>query len=108
MPYVDPQGYLEFSYVVKHARGVITDSGGITEETTVMGVACLTLRDNTERPETVAIRTDELIGTNPTNLATFLIQLTAGQWKKRGIPDKWGGKASEWIVLELKLGRPLA
>ena len=63
--YVDPLGYLEFNYLVKHARGVITDSGGITEETTVLGVPCLTLRDNTERPETVTIGTNELIGTDP-------------------------------------------
>ena len=48
--YDRPLGYLEFNYLVKHARGVITDSGGITEETTVLGVPCLTLRDNTERP----------------------------------------------------------
>jgi UDP-N-acetylglucosamine 2-epimerase (non-hydrolysing) len=106
MHYVDPQGYLEFNYLVKHAKGVITDSGGITEETTVMGVPCLTLRDNTERPETVTIGTNELIGTNPANLATFLAQLMAGRWKKGGIPDKWDGKAAERIVLEL--GRLLA
>ena len=53
---VDPQPYLEFNYLVRHARGVITDSGGVTEETTVMGVPCVTLRDTTERPETVTHR----------------------------------------------------
>ena len=67
--YVDPQRYLEFNYLVKHAKGVITDSGGITEETTVMGVPCLTLRDTTERPETVAVGTNELIGTDPARSA---------------------------------------
>lgn len=96
--YVDPQGYLEFNYLVKHARGVITDSGGITEETTVMGVPCLTLRDNTERPETVTIGTNELIGTNPANLAPALARLMAGQWKQGAIPEKWDGKAAERIV----------
>ena len=62
---VDPQPYLEFNYLVKHAKAVITDSGGITEETTVMGVPCMTLRDSTERPETVTIGTNELLGTDP-------------------------------------------
>jgi len=96
--YVDPQGYLEFNYLVKHAKGVITDSGGITEETTVMGVPCLTLRDNTERPETVTVGTNELIGTNPDNLAPALAKLMAGQWKKGEVPEKWDGKAAERIV----------
>ena len=76
---VDPLGYLEFNYLVKHAKGVITDSGGITEETTVMGVPCLTLCDNTERPETVTIGTNKLIGTNPANLAPALARLMAGR-----------------------------
>lgn len=62
---VDPQPYLEFNYLVRHARGVTTDSGGVTEETTVMGVPCVTLRGTTERPETVSIGTNELIGTDP-------------------------------------------
>lgn len=96
--YVDPQGYLEFNYLVKHAKGVVTDSGGITEETTVMNIPCLTLRDNTERPETVTIGTNELIGTNPDNLAPALAKLMAGQWKKGEIPEKWDGRAAERIV----------
>lgn len=102
MYFVDPQGYLEFNYLVKYAKGVITDSGGITEETTVMGVPCITLRDNTERPETVTIGTNELIGTNPANLAPALTKLMAGQWKKGGIPEKWDGKAAERIVAVLE------
>ena len=104
--YVDPQGYLEFNYLVKHAKGVITDSGGITEETTVMGVPCLTLRDNTERPETVTVGTNELIGTDPAKLAPALARLMAGQWKKGAIPEKWDGHAAERIVaaLEKQLG----
>lgn len=103
MHYVDPQGYLEFNYLVKHAKGVITDSGGITEETTVMGVPCLTLRDNTERPETVTVGTNELIGTDPANLGPALARLMAGQWKKGAIPNKWDGKAAERIVAKLEL-----
>jgi UDP-N-acetylglucosamine 2-epimerase (non-hydrolysing) len=100
--YVDPQGYLEFNYLVKHAKGVITDSGGITEETTVMGVPCLTLRDNTERPETVRIGTNELIGTDPAKLAPALARLMAGEWKKGAVPEKWDGHAAERIVVELE------
>ena len=102
MHYVDPQGYLEFNYLVKHAKGVITDSGGITEETTVMGVPCLTVRDNTERPETVAVGTNELIGTDPAKLRPALARLMAGQWKKGAIPPMWDGKAAVRIVAELE------
>ncbi|MBE0621688.1 MAG: UDP-N-acetylglucosamine 2-epimerase (non-hydrolyzing) [Burkholderiales bacterium] len=102
MHYVDPQGYLEFNWLVKHAKGVITDSGGITEETTVMGVPCLTLRDNTERPETVTMGTNELIGMDPAKLAPALAHLMAGQWKRGTIPEKWDGKAAERIVAVLE------
>ncbi|MGH7184112.1 MAG: non-hydrolyzing UDP-N-acetylglucosamine 2-epimerase [Nitrospiraceae bacterium] len=100
--YVDPLSYLEFNYLVKHAKGVITDSGGITEETTVLGVPCLTLRDNTERPETVTIGTNELIGTNPAKLPPALARLMAGQWKKGAIPPKWDGQAAPRIVEHLE------
>jgi UDP-N-acetylglucosamine 2-epimerase (non-hydrolysing) len=102
MHYVDPLGYREFNYLVQHAKGVITDSGGVTEETTVMGVPCLTLRDNTERPETITIGTNELIGTNPAHLAPALARLMAGEWKKGGIPEKWDGRAGQRIVAELE------
>jgi UDP-N-acetylglucosamine 2-epimerase (non-hydrolysing) len=102
MHYVEPQGYLEFNYLVKHAKGVITDSGGITEETTVMGIPCLTLRDNTERPETVSVGTNELVGTNPANLGPALLRLMEGRWKKGAIPEKWDGQAAVRIVAELE------
>ena len=102
MHYVDPLGYLEFNYLVKHAKGVITDSGGITEETTVLRVPCLTLRDNTERPETITIGTNELIGTNPEKLPPALARLMAGEWKTGAIPSKWDGKAAERIVEHLE------
>ena len=95
---VEPMGYLEFNYLVEQAKAVITDSGGITEETTVMGVPCVTLRDNTERPETCTIGTNELIGTNPDNIKPALDKLFAGQWKKGGIPPLWDGHAAERIV----------
>ena len=95
---VEPLGYLEFNYLVERSKAVITDSGGITEETTVMGVPCITLRDNTERPETCTIGTNELIGTNPDHIKPALEKLFAGQWKKGGIPPLWDGHAAERIV----------
>ena len=95
---VDPMGYLEFNYLVQHSRAVVTDSGGITEETTVMGVPCITLRDNTERPETCMVGTNELIGTNPAAVKPALEKLYAGEWKKGAIPELWDGHAAERIV----------
>lgn len=95
---VDPMGYLEFNYMVQHSRAVVTDSGGITEETTVMGIPCITLRDNTERPETCTVGTNELIGTNPAAVRPALELLYSGGWKKGAIPSLWDGHASERIV----------
>ena len=99
---VEPQPYLEFNYLVKNAKAVITDSGGITEECTVMNVPCMTLRDSTERPETVTIGTNELIGTDPENLKPILDKLFAGKWKVGGIPEKWDGKTGKRIVSVLE------
>lgn len=96
--YVEPLSYLEFNYLVKNAFAVVTDSGGITEETTVMGVPCLTLRENTERPETLTHGTNELVGTNPDNILKYLDILTSGQWKKGGQIPMWDGKTSTRIV----------
>lgn len=95
---VEPLGYLQFNYLVQNAKAVITDSGGITEETTVMGIPCITLRDNTERPETITIGTNELIGTDPDAIRPTLQKLFAGNWKKGEIPQLWDGKSSERIV----------
>ena len=95
---IDPLGYLEFNYLVQHAKAVVTDSGGITEETTVMGIPCMTLRDNTERPETCTIGTNELIGTNPAAIPPAFEKLFSGNWKKGGIPELWDGKTAERIV----------
>lgn len=94
----EPLGYLEFNYLVERAKAVITDSGGITEETTVMGVPCMTLRENTERPETVTTGTNEILGTDPENIKPALDRLFSGQWKKGSIPELWDGKAAERIV----------
>ena len=99
---VEPQPYLEFNYLVKNAKAVITDSGGITEECTVMNVPCMTLRDSTERPETVTMGTNELIGTDPANLKSALNKLFLGQWKEGAIPEKWDGNTGERIVSVLE------
>lgn len=98
---VEPQPYLEFNYLVRHAKAVITDSGGITEETTVMGVPCLTLRDTTERPETVIQGTNALIGTDPAKLGPALDRLFAGDWPQGSIPEKWDGRTGERIIKAL-------
>ncbi|MBR5828134.1 MAG: UDP-N-acetyl glucosamine 2-epimerase [Paludibacteraceae bacterium] len=95
---VDPMGYLEFNYLVERAKAVVTDSGGITEETTVMGVPCITLRDNTERPETCTVGTNMLIGTKPEAIKPALDKLFAGEWKQGAIPVLWDGHTSERIV----------
>lgn len=99
---IDPQGYLEFNFLVKHSFAVITDSGGITEETTVMHVPCMTLRDNTERPETCEVGTNRLIGTNPDNIKPALDLLFAGKWQKGEIPELWDGHTAERIVQNIK------
>ncbi len=98
---VEPLGYLEFNYLVKNAFAVITDSGGITEETTVMGIPCLTLRDNTERPETVHLGTNELIGSSPFGIGPAMDRLLLGKAKETTIPEKWDGHAAERIVDKL-------
>lgn len=94
----EPMGYLEFNYLVQHAKGVITDSGGITEETTVLGVPCMTLRNSTERPETCTIGTNELIGTDTNKIGPALKKIINGEWKRGGIPALWDGKAAERII----------
>jgi UDP-N-acetylglucosamine 2-epimerase (non-hydrolysing) len=95
---IDPLGYLEFNYLVENSLAVITDSGGITEETTVMGVPCMTLRDSTERPETVTLGTNELLGTNPDAISPAMHRLLSGNWKKGSVPPLWDGHTSERII----------
>jgi UDP-N-acetylglucosamine 2-epimerase (non-hydrolysing) len=95
---IDPQGYLEFMYLVKNAKGVITDSGGITEEATVLNIPCLTLRNSTERPETVELGTNELIGDDISKLKLYLKKIMDRQWKKGAIPPFWDGHTSERII----------
>lgn len=95
---VDPLGYLQFNYLVENSMGVITDSGGITEETSIMNIPCITLRDNTERPETVELGTNELIGTNPDAIKPTLDKLFGGEWKKGAEIPLWDGEAAKRII----------
>ncbi len=90
--------YLEFMYLVKKSKAVITDSGGIQEETTFLNVPCITLRNNTERPETVTIGTNELIGSSPDKIEQAVAKLLDGKWKAGSIPSLWDGQTSERIV----------
>ena len=99
--YIDPLGYLEFNYLVKHAFAVLTDSGGITEETTVLNVPCLTLRENTERPETCEIGTNVLVGNDSTKIENAFKTLFSGTWKQGRIPELWDGKAAHRITNHL-------
>ena len=98
---IEPLSYLEFNYLVERAKAVITDSGGITEETTVMNVPCMTLRDNTERPETIELGTNELLGVNPKAIGPAMEKLFSGKWKKAQIPQMWDGKTAQRIVKKL-------
>lgn len=93
-----PLSYLEFNYLVKHAKAVITDSGGITEETTVFGIPCITLRKNTERPETVTMGTNKLITDFPNGFDEAIAEINSNCWKKGSIPEKWDGKTAERII----------
>lgn len=94
----DPLGYLEFNYLVKNAKAVITDSGGIQEETTVLGVPCITLRKNTERPETVTVGTNVLIGDNIDMLPIELGKVFENKWKRSSVPELWDGNAAGRIM----------
>ena len=96
--YAEPQGYLAFMYLIKNSFAVITDSGGISEETTVLGIPCFTMRENTERPETQTIGTNTLVGISIENLEKeFKLFLKNGK-RESGIPELWDGKASERII----------
>lgn len=98
---IDPLCYLEFMYLIKSAKGIITDSGGITEEATVLHVPCLTLRNSTERPETVTLGTNELIGDDLNKLQLYLKKIINDDWKSGVIPPLWDGQTSERIVASL-------
>lgn len=92
-----PQGYLDMLTLIRYARVVMTDSGGIQEESTVLGVPCLTLRDNTERPITIHSGTNRLIGARPDRLKAEAMKVLSSKIEKK-IPEMWDGKAGERIA----------
>lgn len=98
---IEPLSYLEFNYLVEKAKAVVTDSGGITEEASMMNVPCMTLRDNTERPETITLGTNELLGTDPKAIKPAMEKLFSGEWKQGQKIPLWDGKTAERIVEHL-------
>jgi len=98
----DPQSYLQFLALQEKATAVITDSGGIQEETTYLGVPCLTLRENTERPVTVTVGTNILVGRDLKRLCVEVNNIVEGRGKKGKVPPLWDGKASERIAAILQ------
>ena len=98
---VPPQPYLVMLGLLKEARLVLTDSGGIQEETTGLGVPCLTLRDNTERPITVSQGTNRVVGTDPAAILAAVEEILAGGGKRGRIPPLWDGRAAERIARHL-------
>jgi UDP-N-acetylglucosamine 2-epimerase (non-hydrolysing) len=95
---VDPLGYLDFLALTEGARLVMTDSGGIQEETTALGVPCLTMRENTERPVTVEIGTNQLVGQDPAQIVPAARSVLEGRGKKGSLPELWDGHAAERIA----------
>jgi UDP-N-acetylglucosamine 2-epimerase (non-hydrolysing) len=95
---IDPVGYLEFLGLVASAAGVLTDSGGIQEETTFLGIPCFTLRDNTERPVTVELGTNTLLGLRPERIAEIPSLVAAAIDRAIEPPPLWDGRAAERIV----------
>jgi UDP-N-acetylglucosamine 2-epimerase (non-hydrolysing) len=104
---IEPLGYLDFVKTQRHARIVITDSGGIQEETTVLGVPCLTIRENTERPITIEMGTNRLIGTDPRRILSAAREILEGGAAPRRVPPLWDGKTAGRIadVLERSFNR---
>ncbi len=96
--FVEPQGYLNFMFLIKNSFAVITDSGGISEETTVLKIPCFTLRNTTERPETIEIGTNTLVGTSIEQLKSSFEYFLQNGIKKSGIPELWDGKSAERII----------
>jgi UDP-N-acetylglucosamine 2-epimerase (non-hydrolysing) len=96
---IEPQGYLEFLNLLENAALSITDSGGVQDETTFLGVPCLTLRTTTERPVTVSLGTNELLQTpDPTEVRQKVLQILSGQWKTGSVPEGWDGQSARRIA----------
>ncbi|MBN1577343.1 MAG: UDP-N-acetylglucosamine 2-epimerase (non-hydrolyzing) [Chitinispirillaceae bacterium] len=98
----EPLGYNDFLYLWKDAAGVITDSGGMQEETTALKIPCITMRTTTERPITAQIGSNEVVGTDGDRIIALAQKMLRGKWKAGRIPDLWDGKASERIVEVLR------
>lgn len=101
---IDPLSYLDFIHLVANSKFVLTDSGGLQEETTVLGVPCLTLRENTERPVTVVEGTNVIVGTEKTRIISESLKIVEGRGKKGKRPKFWDGKTSERIIRILATG----
>ena len=95
---VNPLGYLEFGWLTAHAKGIITDSGNVSEEATFNGVPCITLNNYTEHQETVNVGSNVLVGEDPDKLYEQVKTMVGGEWKKCTLPDRWDGRTAERIV----------
>jgi UDP-N-acetylglucosamine 2-epimerase (non-hydrolysing) len=94
----EPLGYLEFLHLNMNATMVLTDSGGLQEETTVLGVPCITMRPNTERPITCEVGSNVMVGSNKDDILAQAKKILNGEAKQGTIPEKWDGRAAERIV----------
>jgi UDP-N-acetylglucosamine 2-epimerase (non-hydrolysing) len=98
----EPLGYLEFLNLNMNAKMVLTDSGGLQEETTVLGIPCITMRNNTERPITCEMGTNVIVGNDPKKIIQAAKKVLTNEWHKGEIPEKWDGKAAvritEWLI----------
>jgi UDP-N-acetylglucosamine 2-epimerase (non-hydrolysing) len=93
-----PLGYLEFLQLMSKSTAVLTDSGGVQEETTFLGIPCLTLRENTERPATVDLGTNEIVGLDGRKILSCLHNILRNDWKKAAVPPLWDGRAADRVV----------
>ena len=101
---MDPLGYRVMLNLMRGAKVLITDSGGIQEETTILGVPCITIRDNTERPITVEVGTNTVVGRAPERILSVFQDIMSGRYKKGNIPPLWDGNAAKRIVDVLLTG----
>jgi len=99
---VEPMGYFDFIGLVEQCKVVVTDSGGIQEETTYLGIPCLTMRENSERPSTISVGTNLLIGSDLERLGSELENISAGKFKKGSVPPLWDGGTAERIVADIE------
>ncbi len=97
---LEPTGYLDFMHLLMNTKFVLTDSGGIQEETTYLGIPCLTLRPNTERPITITEGTNELVSLD--NLELRIMEASTGNWKKGNVPELWDGMSASRIIKVIK------